>query len=461
MNNLQKLKEQVLADDTETPQAAYRLAQAIESGEFPAWDDHPVEVSREAVLWSLYRIADNFSEPEGCLEAEKAASQLEDQMSERVKEESLRHYNELVRQMRETDRNPTDLELEPIGSEDEDYESSPPSYEIATYPADFTLEVLHQKWKAGEILIPDFQRRFVWKQIQSSKLVESFLVGLPVPAVFFYSERKSRKYLVIDGQQRLKSIFYYFEGYFGSEVKGTRRIFRLTGLNPASRFQGRTFEGLGEEDRLQLKNAVLRAFIVRQLDPEDDTSMYHIFERLNTGGTLLTNQEIRNCVHHGEFIDFLKRLNELPSWRNILGKDEPDSRGRDVELLVRFFAMRDLSDYRKPMKDFLTKFVRKNRSASNDVLENSGYIFERTCDAVIESLGSKPFHIRSGLNAAVFDAVLTAFSAHLDDVPGDIEQRFQNLLHDNDFYECTRQGTTDVEVVHRRFRQADVHLFGA
>jgi hypothetical protein len=104
---------------------------------------------------------------------------------------------------------PTDLELEPITSEDEDYESAPPDYQISTYPADFTLEVLHQKWKSDEILIPDFQRKFVWKQVQASKLIESFLVGLPVPAVFLYSEWKSQKFLVIDGQQRLKSIFYF------------------------------------------------------------------------------------------------------------------------------------------------------------------------------------------------------------------------------------------------------------
>ncbi|MGH8655377.1 MAG: DUF262 domain-containing protein, partial [Gammaproteobacteria bacterium] len=124
-------------------------------------------------------------------------------------------------------RVPTDLDLEPITSEDEDYESAPPDYQISTYPADFTLEVLHQKWKADDILIPEFQRGFVWKQVQASKLIESFLVGLPVPAVFLYCERKSQKFFVIDGQQRLKSIFYFIEGYYGPESQGTRRVFRL------------------------------------------------------------------------------------------------------------------------------------------------------------------------------------------------------------------------------------------
>lgn len=257
-------------------------------------------------------------------------------------------------------RAPGDLEFEAITSEDEDYESAPPAYQITTYPADFTLEVLHQKWKAGDILIPEFQRSFIWKQVQASKLIESFLVGLPVPAVFLYTERKSQKFFVIDGQQRLKSIFYFIEGYFGPETRDTRRVFKLS-LSQDSMFNGRAFEGLGEEDQRRIKNAVLRAYVVQQLDPADDTSMYHIFERLNTGGTLLTNQEIRNCIYHGSLIEFLDDINKDPAWRAILGKKVPDTHKKDIELLVRFFAMRNISAYKKPMKDFLSKFIKKTR----------------------------------------------------------------------------------------------------
>lgn len=358
-------------------------------------------------------------------------------------------------------RAPTDLELEPITSEDEDYESAPPDYQISTYPADFTLEVLHQKWKAEEILIPDFQRRFVWKQVQASKLIESFLVGLPVPAVFLYSERKSQKFFVIDGQQRLKSIFYFFEGYFGPETQqGARRVFRLTGLSQDSIFNRKTFEDLRDEDKRRLKNAVLRSFVVQQLDPADDTSMYHIFERLNTGGTFLTNQEIRNCIYHGNFIAFLTDINALPAWRDILGKDVPDTRRKDIELLVRFFGMRDILAYKKPMKDFLSKFMKKNRDASKEALEASREIFERTCDAVVTSLGKKPFHVRAGLNAAVFDAVMTAFSNHLDAIPADVQDRYARLIADEDFNKNTRNSTTDVDTVKERLRQAKTVLFG-
>ncbi|MCY4123273.1 MAG: DUF262 domain-containing protein, partial [Acidobacteria bacterium] len=131
----------------------------------------------------------------------------------------------------EYERAGTNLDLEPITSEDEDYDSAPPDYQIATYPADYTLEVLYQKWQAGDIRIPDFQRGFVWKQVQASKLIESFLVGLPVPAVFLYNEHKSQRYFVIDGQQRLKSVFHFFEGFFGLPVRNQRRVFTLRGLD--------------------------------------------------------------------------------------------------------------------------------------------------------------------------------------------------------------------------------------
>ena len=356
----------------------------------------------------------------------------------------------------EDSRTSTELELEPIRSEDEDRESVPAGYEVATYPADYTLEVLHQKWKADEIVIPKFQRQFVWQQNQASRLIESFLVGLPVPAVFLYSELESQKYLVIDGQQRLKSVFYYFEGYFGSEDK----VFGLQGLHQESPFYEKKFEDLREEDQRRLKNAVLRTFIVRQLAPADDTSMYYIFERLNTGGTLLASQEIRNCIYRGRFIEFLEEINKLSCWRKILGKTEPDRRQKDIELLVRFFAMRDRSAYKKPMKEFLSRFTQKNRNASEETLQGSRQVFEQTCDAVINSLGDKPFHIRSGLNPAVFDSVMVAFSKHLDDIPTNISVRYENWVRSENCRLNTTQRTTDVGRVRERFRHAEQELFG-
>ena len=348
--------------------------------------------------------------------------------------------------------------LEHIDSEEEDRDSVPTEYNIATFPADYTLQLLHHKWKDGEIEVPAFQRNFVWKQPQASRLIESFLVGLPVPAVFLYDQRPARKYLVIDGQQRLRSVFQYFDGWFGTAEIGKRPVFRLKGLNRGSAFAGRSFDDLNEGDQRTLKNAILRVFIVRQLAPDNDSSMYHIFERLNTGGTLLSNQEIRNCVCHGRFAECLVTMNGAGDWRRIFGRAEPDARRRDVELILRFLALQ-AATYSKPMKDFLTRYMRGHKNASDDKLESFCKLFDSTCRAVVAALGDRPFHVRAGLNAAVFDAVMSAFAKHPDQAPSDVVNRYRALIADEEFDRYTRSGTTDVEVVKRRLELADKRLF--
>ncbi|MGQ4808744.1 hypothetical protein NKDENANG_02132 [Candidatus Entotheonellaceae bacterium PAL068K] len=354
---------------------------------------------------------------------------------------------------------PSDIEFERLTSEEEDYESAPPTYEINTYPADFTLEVLHQKWQAEDIEIPPFQRQFVWKQVQASKLIESFLLGLPVPAVFLYMERKSQKFLVIDGQQRLRSIFYFFEGFFGEEQKGRQTVFQLKGLSEKSPYLGKGFKDFDDANQRKLRNCVLRSFIIQQLDPDDDTSIYHIFERLNTGGTLLANQEIRNCVYRGSFNELLHELNALPDWRSIVGKPHPDSRQKDVELILRFFALLDQIHYQKPMKDFLSKFMKANREIGQDVLQQFQKLFTMTCKAIVEHLGEKPFHIRAGLNSAVFDSVMVSFARHLGVIPPDIKQRYRDLTQDSDFQKTISSATTNEDTVKRRLQLAEQKLF--
>ena len=149
----------------------------------------------------------------------------------------------------------------------------------------------------------------------------------------------------------------------------------------------------------------------------------------------------------------------MPVWRKILGKPDPDIRSKDIELLVRFFAMRDIDSYRKPLKDFLSKFMHVNRNSSQEILNQSHTIFERTCEAVVENLGEKPFHIRSGLNAAVFDAVMSSFSANLDEIPEDVGARYEELTKNEDFFDAISQGTTDVDKVRKRFSMSLNYLF--
>ena len=354
----------------------------------------------------------------------------------------------------------TDLELEPVASELEDYASAPGDYQVTYYPAHFTLESWHEMWREGELIIPKFQRAFVWKPAQSSRLIESFLMGLPVPPVYLYAEHRSLERLVIDGQQRLKSVFYFLEGRFGEDTPFPRKEFRLTGLGPGSRFRGKSFTDLGPISQKRIKNEILRGLVVQSVIPDDYASVYPIFERLNSGGTALSAQEIRNGIHNGRFVELLRELNRNPQWRQILGKADPDRRERDVELLTRFFALRDTGDYRKPMKAFLSRFMEENREAPEGVLAKREQVFRDTCGQVVAALGAQPFHGKNGLNAAALDAVLVAFSENLDRVPADIKARYQKLRLDAEFIADTRQGTTEAAVVQRRLAQAKQVLFG-
>lgn len=356
--------------------------------------------------------------------------------------------------------------LEDIESEKEDIESEPAKFEIVTYPTDFTLEGLVNKYKKEKIKAPGYQRKFVWTIKQASRLIESFLLGLPVPAIFLYTEpAENNVQLVVDGQQRLLSIYYFMEGYFGEPKGGRRTVFSLKGLNENSPYLGKTYSDLEETDEgafNRLNDAVLRAFVIKQLDPkDDDSSVYHIFERLNTGGTQLVGQEIRNCIYFGAFNTSLIDMNQMSEWRLIFGKPIEDKRQRDVELILRFLALSKRGEeYTKPMKQFLSDFMRNHKKDCEDDIVKFKNIFEKTTKAVLISLGARPFHIRAGLNAAAFDSVYTAFSHHLDKIPEDIRKRYDALLENIEFNEATKGATTDNEIVKRRISLANQILFG-
>lgn len=378
---------------------------------------------------------------------------VEAELAEELGEEATREYAESG--------------LDPVQSEVLDDQSSLPTYEILTYPADWTLEVLVDKWRKGQIAIPKFQRHFVWSQVQASKLIESFLLGLPVPAIFLYSDPEDPTHLVVDGQQRIKSIGYYFEGAFGEETQGRRTVFRLKGLDDKSPYAGLTYGDLEQKHPAafaKLNDSVLRAFIIKQLDPADNTSVYLVFERLNTGGTTLTQQEIRNCIHEGPFNDLLLDLNRNSDWRAIFGTGTADKRQRDVELVLRFLALRySVDSYEKPMKNFLNEFMRRHRWADDADLTEYAAAFEDTAAAVSHSLGDHPFHIRNGLNAAVYDSVFVAFAAHVDSVPSDIAERYDSLVdeeEDNEFLSWVSVHTTDRDTVANRLQRANDVLFG-
>jgi Protein of unknown function DUF262 len=352
-------------------------------------------------------------------------------------------------------------EAEFLVEEEEDEIPAPVTYDIATYPSDFTLSGIAQMWADNDIIIPDFQREFVWSIKQSSLLIDSFLCGLPVPSVFFYID-ESNKNLVIDGQQRIMTIVFFLDGYFGSEsTHGKRQVFRLKGLSEKSPFYNKRFSDLEPTDQRKLKQAVLRAVNIRQLSPiGESTSAYHIFERLNTGGTPLTPQEIRNCVFGGELSAKLKAANKNAEWRKILGKPVVDRHHKDTELILRTFSLvGDVTKYEKPMKEFLNNAMCKHQSAATPKAKKVFTLFPSVTELVATTLGPTPFHLRGPLNASALDSVLCVLFESFDQIDRKtFRKKFQALLDDEHFRDYTQLATTDAKTVHDRVKLVRKYL---
>lgn len=261
-----------------------------------------------------------------------------------------------------------------------------PEYDITAVPNDFNVAVIVSFIDSGSIHIPGFQRNFVWDIARSSRLIESLLLGLPVPQVFLYQHERD-PLLLIDGQQRLMTLYYFVKGRFPKrdarakirdlfDKKGSLEEsilednslfsdFRLSlkGQDGEPReqspFHGKTYLTL-EDEKQTLDLRTVRNVVIKQLKPTDDhSSMFEIFNRLNSGGLNLSAQELRMSLYKSEFLDLLLKLNTQPMWRRLLQRPEPDFRFKDVEILLRSFALLLWFDeYRPSMVKFLNRFSR-------------------------------------------------------------------------------------------------------
>jgi hypothetical protein len=316
-------------------------------------------------------------------------------------------------------------------------------YQITSYGADYPVDGLVKRLRNGDIELPKFQRDFVWPLGQASRFIESLLLGLPIPAIFLSKEPDSQKLLIIDGQQRLKSLLAFYDGI----LRG--KEFRLEGVN--KEFEGATYKSLSEEDRRRLDDALLHAIIIRQEDPKnDDSSVFLVFERLNTTSTPLSEQELRACVYHGPFNDYLDQANKNPAWRAIYG--EPNLRQKDKELLLRFFALYfDLGSYDRPMKLFLTNFMRKNRDLKAYPAAVLDKVFVPTVALAMEALGRAMFRPERALNASVADAILVGLAQRLSQAPINdkkgLREAIGKVLGSEAFAELYRLGTTNKDKV--------------
>jgi hypothetical protein len=331
-----------------------------------------------------------------------------------------------------------EIDMEIVGEETpEELDDEDVIYQINTFGADFDVDGLVKRFDRGDIFTPKFQRNFVWTWPQASKFIESILLGLPIPSVFLYREEATQKLLIVDGLQRLTTLHSFKKGRF----QHNDRIFRLKDVK--SRYEGKTLEELAEEDQRRFEDAIIHAMVIQQMSPDgENSSVFHIFDRLNSNGTPLQPQEMRAAVYHGSFQELLGTLNENSNWREIFGPVH--RRAKDQELILRFLALKhDRDNYQRPMKGFLNTYMNKVRNVAGADAQSLEKCFLSTISRAHEALGKQAFRPARSMNVAFFDALMVAISEAPGATEAEIKAASVELIKNEDFMTLTSEATSN------------------
>jgi hypothetical protein len=297
--------------------------------------------------------------------------------------------------------------------------------EVRTEAIDLTFGEIVNLKSQNEIRIdPDYQRLFRWSSEQKSRLVESILLRLPIPPVFFV-ENEDGRYELIDGLQRISSIIQFID----PTLLGVDPL-ELTGCDIIGPLNGYTYGMLPLTLQLQVKRSAVRAIVIKRQSKH--FLRYEMFKRLNTGGSLLSPQEIRNCsarLFGAEGVIFYECIIEMSKWpaffrtTETLADVDIEKRGRE-ELVLRFFAAKNGADfYHGHVADWLDSFMEAillKKVAFDIVTEQTQ--FQKVFDAIERVAGEAAFckyannRPVGGLAPAHFEAVAIAFSRQLEKV---------------------------------------------
>ena len=372
----------------------------------------------------------------------------------------------------------------------QDEETSVVSYDISVIPNDFNVMTINSLIESGVISMPAFQRNYVWDRKRASRFIESLILGLPIPQIFLYQVERN-KYSIIDGQQRLLTIYFFVKQRFPRSGKRTflRKVFDENGNIPDSvlsdneifqdfklqfakqengaphPLNNKKYHTLDVAQKSSFDLMPIRCMSIRQNRPEDDGSIYEIFSRLNTGGLNLSPQEIRGCLYRSDFYKMIYSLNSEPCWRDIVGKKEEDDKFRDVEVLLRSYALLyDGELYSGSMIRFLNRFSKEAQGFDGEKIEQSKKLFFDFI-SVCADIDKKDFLTRTGsFNVSLFDAVFVTISEKI--LADGIEQAaitqdaFDALKKDENFKNAITHSTSHVESVKTRLRLARKYLYG-
>ena len=257
-----------------------------------------------------------------------------------------------------------ELEPEVDGDEVQNTDARP----VSSQPNDWNISTLRDKFERGMVdLQPHYQRQYVWelKPELPSRLVESLLLEIPVPPIYF-GKMQGGRLEVIDGQQRLTTL-----------IKFVRNEFHLQRLQRIGSLNGKHFRDMSEEHQAKVLDAPIRSIVI---DAGNNQNLrYEFFERLNRGSMGLNEQELRNCVYRGPFCDLLAELEKDATWRRIKGGDKPEHLFVEREMILRFFAFANrLGDYKGKLKSFLNDFMGKYAPKGDDDIRSQANVFRQT-----------------------------------------------------------------------------------
>ena len=328
------------------------------------------------------------------------------------------------------------------------------------YPADvkvsrdvFSVYELKRKYEDRKtvILDPEFQRNKVWNNTQKSELVESILMGIPLPVMYFAEDRYGNLQ-VIDGRQRLTALFEFLNDKF-----------KITSAPILNHIRGKRFSELEAKEQVKLEDYQLIVYIVKPQTP--DRIKFDIFDRVNRGGTPLNKQEMRNALYQGNSTRLLKELSELEIFKKATGYAINSKRMKDRYLILRFlgfylyFTKQIDIEYKSDIDDFLGKimeYINKLEEISLNELKN---IFVKSMKNSYEILGENAFRIptdgrKRPINMALFESL--SYLMSFDVVENDkyqVKEKINNLFNDKEFVNSLEKKIDSSKSVEIRFKK--------
>lgn len=335
---------------------------------------------------------------------------------------------------------------------------------LQTDKLDMSFGEIMSMYDRGEIIInPDFQRLYRWSEYQKTRFIESVIIGIPIPPVFV-AEDDSGRWELVDGLQRLSTIFSFFGTLKGENVLNK---WVLGAGDMLQSLDGYNVDSLPLKIQLNIKRAVCRVEIIKWNSEYD--LRFELFNRLNTGGSPLTNQEIRNSLYRSissDFNDFLKKMSGNENF--IRSVDVPKELVDQLyleELVLRYMSLyQNRKNVKKSIAQHMTDFMKDAVSNKTFDYEKYRIVFEKTFE-ILKPLGKGVFNSRNGIfSTAIYDTTVIgiAENLHLYSAikPQILKDKIKEVRSDDVYQAMTRSGgNNSVERVKKRLEFAKT-IFG-